>query len=141
MSQTKLSEGNSIEARCTKCRKNRDHLIVSMNEDKPDKVQCTTCEHQHNYKPPVVRKTPAESLITKKKEVKRRKNENERKEWNALSLEMDNKKVQNYSMTSAYKVKSVIKHPVFGLGQVQRVAGPQKVEVLFEDGLKMMRCK
>jgi len=44
-------------------------------------------------------------------------------------------------MTATYKVKSLIAHPVFGLGQVQRVAGPQKIEVLFEDGLKMMRCK
>ena len=141
MTKISLSEGSSIEARCTKCRKNSNHLIVSMNDSKPDKVQCTTCEHQHNYKPPVVRKTAAETLVTKNKEMKRKKSENERKEWNALKPDMANKKAQSYSMTATYKVKSLINHPVFGLGHVQRVVGPQKIEVLFEDGLKMMRCK
>lgn len=138
MTQSSLSEGSSIEARCTKCRKNRSHLVLSITDNQPDKVQCTICEHLHNYKPPVVRKIPAEILIAKNKKIK---NENERNEWNALRLEMGNKKVQSYSMTATYKVKSVINHPVFGLGQVQRVAGSQKIEVLFEDGLKMMRCK
>jgi hypothetical protein len=32
-------------------------------------------------------------------------------------------------------------HPVFGLGVVQRVVGTRKIEVLFEDGKKTMRCR
>jgi len=141
MPQDLLSAGNPIEARCTKCRKNREHLILSMKENRPDKVQCLTCEYQHSYKPPVVLKTPAETLIKKNKEMKRRKNESERKEWNTLRPDMDSKKVQSYSMTATYRVNSLINHPIFGLGQVQRVVGSQKVEVLFEDGLKTMRCR
>lgn len=141
MPQNSLSVGDPIKARCTKCRQNRDHFIVSMNEDRADKVKCTTCEHLHNYKPPVVRKTAAEYLISQNREMKRRKNENECKEWKALKLETDSKKAQTYSMTAAYKVKTLIKHPVFGLGQVQRIVGSQKIEVLFEDGIKTMRCK
>jgi hypothetical protein len=50
-------------------------------------------------------------------------------------------KATDYSMTATYKVKALINHPVFGVGLVQRVVGSQKVEVLFEDGRKTMRCK
>jgi hypothetical protein len=65
----------------------------------------------------------------------------ERKEWEVLRPSMNSAKATDYSMTSAYKVKDLINHPVFGLGLVQRVVGLQKVEVLFEDGKKTMRCK
>ncbi|MDX2478966.1 MAG: hypothetical protein QNK24_01365 [Desulfuromusa sp.] len=44
-------------------------------------------------------------------------------------------------MTDVYKLNALINHPVFGLGLVQRVIGSQKVEVLFEDGKKTMRCQ
>ena len=44
-------------------------------------------------------------------------------------------------MTGAYKTKSLVNHPVFGLGLVQRLSGLQKMVVLFADGEKVMRCK
>ena len=44
-------------------------------------------------------------------------------------------------MTTALKLRNLVNHPIFGLGIVQRIAGPHKVEVLFEDGRKTMRCK
>jgi hypothetical protein len=47
----------------------------------------------------------------------------------------------DYSMTAAYKVKSLVNHSVFGLGLVQRLSGLQKMVVLFADGEKVMRCK
>jgi hypothetical protein len=53
---------------------------------------------------------------------------------------MNSDAARDYSMTGAYKVKSLINHPVFGLGLVQRVVGERKVEVLFEEGKKTMRC-
>jgi hypothetical protein len=65
----------------------------------------------------------------------------ERKEWEVLRPNMNSEKATDYSMTDAYKVKALINHPLFGLGLVQRVVGSQKVEVLFEDGKKTMRCK
>jgi hypothetical protein len=50
-------------------------------------------------------------------------------------------KAVDYSMAEAYKVNTLISHPQFGIGVVQRVVGPQKIEVLFEDGRKTMRCQ
>nr|WP_320051158.1 hypothetical protein [uncultured Desulfuromonas sp.] len=141
MTKSTLSVGDPIEARCTKCRKNRNHVIVSISDEGPDNVQCKTCEHQHKYKPPTISKTPAEKAAIRTKEAECIQSAAERKKWKALLPGMDSAKAQIYSMTASYKVNALIMHPVFGLGQVQRLLGAQKVEILFEDGKKTMRCK
>ncbi|WP_027715586.1 hypothetical protein [Desulfuromonas sp. TF] len=134
MQSTTLSAGDPIEARCTKCRKNTDHLIVTMTEESPVEVQCTACSRQHKYRPPTAPKKPSQRKTIDHKDA-------ECKEWKLLRPNMKSEKATDYSMTGAYKVKALINHPLFGLGLVQRVAGSQKVEVLFEDGKKTMRCK
>ena len=134
MQSTMLSAGDSIEARCTKCRKNNPHIIITMSETGPTKVQCTICSRQHKYRPPSPIKKPAVSRAAQLKEA-------ERQEWVTLRETMNRVKASAYHMTESYKIKTLINHPVFGLGLVQRVTGTQKMEVLFEDGKKTMRCK
>lgn len=134
MQSTTLSVGDPIKARCTKCRKNADHIIVTLGDEGPIKVQCNICGRQHKYRPPSAAKKTAVRKTVQPKDA-------ERKEWQDLRPSMDNSKAADYSMTSSYKVNALINHPVFGLGVVQRVTGPQKIEVLFEVGKKTMRCK
>lgn len=134
MQTQEFSIGQQIEARCTKCRKNNEHTILVLEEELPFKVECSVCNRQHKFRPPTVPKKAA---------VKRVVDPNlaARKEWAALRPDMNTAKATDYSMTAAYKVNALLTHSVFGLGLVQRVAGEQKVEVLFEDGRKIMRCK
>lgn len=134
MQDATLSVGDSIEGRCTKCRKNTAHIIVTLVEENPGKVQCTVCNREHKYRPPTAARKPAARRTVDPKEA-------ERQEWQALQPTMNPAKATDYSMDATYKVNALINHPVFGLGVVQRVVGPQKIEVLFEDGRKMMRCQ
>ncbi|APG28224.1 hypothetical protein A7E78_10425 [Syntrophotalea acetylenivorans] len=134
MQDATLSVGDSIEGRCTKCRKNTAHIIVTLVEENPGKVQCTVCNREHKYRPPTAARKPAARRTVDPKEA-------ERQEWQALQPTMNPAKATDYSMDATYKVNALINHPKFGLGVVQRVVGPQKVEVLFEDGRKMMRCQ
>ncbi len=134
MQNPKLSAGDPIQARCTKCRKNSDHILVSLADEAPEQVQCTLCSRQHKYRPPTTPKKPGVKRALNLKDA-------ERQEWSTLRPGMDNAKASDYSMTAAYKEKSLINHPVFGLGLVQRVVGTQKIEVLFEDGRKILRCR
>ncbi|HKK01798.1 MAG TPA: hypothetical protein VJ955_06480 [Desulfuromonadales bacterium] len=134
MQNTALSPGDSIEARCTKCRKNTGHIVITIAEGTPVDVQCNGCSRQHKYRPPTKTVKSASPRTAPPKDA-------ERKEWQTLRPGMNSDEAINYSMTTACKTKTLINHPVFGLGLVQRVAGPQKVEVLFEDGKKIMRCK
>ena len=58
-----------------------------------------------------------------------------------MQLETNSSRATDYSMTAPLKAQAVINHPVFGIGLVQRVTGPQKVEVIFAEGKKVMRCR
>ena len=134
MPNSTLSIGDQIEARCKKCRKSTSHSIVTMNEAEPPGVRCNTCDDEHDYRvPATVRKTPTRRTVDPKIA--------ECKAWEELRPSLNSAMATNYSMTTAFKVKSLMNHPVFGLGIVQRLVGPRKVEVLFEDGKKTMRCK
>ncbi|PLX85560.1 MAG: hypothetical protein C0614_04285 [Desulfuromonas sp.] len=133
MSSKKMSVGDPIESRCTKCRKITNHIIVAMTDDSPARVECNTCKGQHNYRPPVARKTPATRRTVDPKVA-------QQKEWESLRPSLEGKRPTAYSMTTAFKQGSVMEHPVFGLGVVLGSLGPGKVEVLFEDGKKKMRC-
>jgi hypothetical protein len=134
MQNITLSAGDPIKARCTKCRKNTDHVVITMGEEGPVNVRCNTCNREHKYRPPTAAKKPAKQQSVQPKDA-------ERKEWQDLRPSLNSAEATDYSMTSSFKVKGLINHPVFGLGVVQRVVGPQKIEVLFEAGKKMMRCK
>ena len=39
MEISELTPGDPIEARCTKCRKNTNHIVVAMKDDVPAKVK------------------------------------------------------------------------------------------------------
>lgn len=134
MQNSTLSIGDPIEARCTKCRKNTSHLIITLTETEPATVQCDACSAQHGYRPALAVKKPALRRAVDPKIA-------ECKEWEDLRPGMNSAQATNYTMTTAFKVKTLMNHPVFGLGIVQRLVGPRKVEVLFEDGKKTMRCK
>lgn len=140
MQRKTLSAGDPIESRCTKCRTLTNHIVVAMVDDQPSKVQCNTCGGQHKYRAPAA---PKAAKAPKKTAVRRTVDPkvSERKEWADLRPDMNVDKAADYSMTAAFKVGSVMRHPVFGLGLVQRAVGPQKIEVLFEDGKKIMRCQ
>ena len=46
-----------------------------------------------------------------------------------------------YTMQSSYNPQDFLEHPVFGRGEVLGVTPPDKMEVLFQEGLKVLRCK
>ena len=134
MDVSTLTAGDPIEARCTKCRKNTNHIVVAMKDDVPVKVQCNTCSGQHKYRPPTAPKKPAVRRTADPKVA-------EQKEWAELMPTLNSDQAVAYSMDSSYKNGALINHPEFGIGINQGVIGLRKIEVLFEDGKKIMRCK
>jgi len=126
--------GDIIDARCTKCQKITNHVVVAMVGIKPAKVECNTCKGIHRYRSPVAAVRKAPKRAGDSPSVKQ-------EEWAELRTAMNSDNAKDYAMDREYRAGVVIKHPSFGLGLVQRVAGNRKMEVLFEDGRKIMRCK
>lgn len=145
-----LSAGDIIEARCTKCREILNHRIVAMVEGKVVRVECNTCNGVHNYHaPPTAKeaKAPRKTAVSKPRSTsatprvsRRDPVEVEREEWASLQPTFDADKALPYDMNNRYPTKRLILHPTFGIGIVKTVTVPNKMQVLFRDGIKLLRC-
>lgn len=151
MTTRKLSAGDIIEARCTKCREVLNHRIVAMVEEKVVRVECNTCSGVHNYHAPPEVKVPkvshtaavgkARTGTAAPRAAKKDPAEIEREEWASLRPTFDQSKALPYDMNGRFPVKRLILHPLFGLGIVRAVIIPNKMQVLFSDGIKLLRCQ
>ncbi len=119
-----------------------NHTIVSMVATRPARVQCNTCNGVHNYRKEKAATTVAKAATPKGSARLPRKDAGEtaRKEWTALQLGQNGSRAVPYDMKASYEVGSLISHPKFGVGVVKQLLGPNKIEILFEDGLKLLRC-
>ena len=145
MKSRKLSAGDTVEARCTRCRTILNHTIVAMVEERVVRIECNTCHGVHNYYPEKSAKVAAPGGPTPKKEPLPRKARKDpeaadREEWASLRPTMNEGRAIPYDMNREYRVKNLVAHPVFGLGVVTRVIRPDKMEVLFQGGKKLLRC-
>lgn len=145
MSNKKLSAGDVIEAHCTRCRTLMNHTIVAMVGERVVRVQCNTCDGVHNYKEAKPAKAPSGRTAGPRQAAAPRASRKdpgaaEREEWAVLRPGMQRERAKAYDMNGSYKVKDLVEHPVFGLGVVQCVVA-NKVEILFEGGKKLLRCR
>jgi hypothetical protein len=145
MNIRRLSAGENIEARCTRCRTVLNHTIVAMVGERVVRVECNTCHSMHNY----IREKTAELPAPRRKsasasasgKAKKEPGRAEREEWDTLRATMEGKPVQTYDMNGKYRANDLVEHAVFGLGIVLRVVGPNKMEVCFRSGKKLLRCQ
>jgi hypothetical protein len=152
MNNRNLSAGDLIEAQCTRCRKLLNHTIVAMVETRVVRVECNTCRGMHNYRPakePTATRAPrasgAGSANREKapavRSTKKDPGDADREEWALLRPSMDEERVLAYDMNGTYRVNDLVSHVVFGLGVIRRLTGPNKMEVLFQGGKKLLRCQ
>ena len=140
-----LSAGGFVETRCTRCRDIKNHTIVAMVGEKIARVECNTCHGTHNYHPLKTAREPAAARDPLKKAATPRTAKADpaaaaAAEWEALQSGMDAAQAIPYDMNGKYRVDNLLLHPVFGLGIVRLVLPPNKIEVLFQGGKKLLRC-
>jgi hypothetical protein len=140
--------GDIIETNCTKCKALTNHTIVAMVNGLTVKVECNVCHSSHKYHPPKEAKAARSPAVPKApraataapRRMKKDPVEEAIAEWAELQSSLDPERARPYEMTAVYRVKSLLAHPTFGLGVVQKVLPPNKIEVLFKEGRKLLRC-
>ena len=137
MSEKQPITGEHIVAKCSKCKDNTNHTIVALVDGEVAKVECNTCGGTHKYRPPTAKKAPAKSRAAATKAAKINKIE---AEWEGLIDNADPATATKYSMQMAAKQGLLIQHPSFGLGRVITTTKPNKMDVFFRDGIKILRC-
>ncbi len=133
--------GGDIESMCTKCREVRNHTIVAMVENKVARVECNTCGGVHNYRPPKNAATPRTRKASDAPKRKSSRASADQEQWEKAVAGKGPGEVRSYDMGAGYKADELVEHPTFGLGIVTATFKPNKMEVLFQDGRKTMRCQ
>jgi hypothetical protein len=104
----------------------------------------------HNYYPPPTAKpvrTPGGSTTVKSTSTaaprapRKDPQQSDRDEWLSLRSNMRFDRAIAYSMNGKFRVDDLVDHPVFGFGVVKLIVPPNKMQVLFEDGVKLLRCQ
>lgn len=152
MTTEPIQAGSSVQSACRKCKTVTDHHVVVILEDKIGKVQCKVCGGKHAYRPP---KTPAASQAVqpgaraeknrraaadKMKLASKKPSPEAHAHWESMVGSAAPEIIRPYAMTGMFLDGDIIQHSVFGRGYVQRFMKPNMIEVLFADGVKLLRC-
>jgi len=143
MKRTELSAGDKIDARCSKCGGTTRHIILAISGQTPNRVRCDLCDREHNYQPPRAERIRTPRAPSTRQPVTRRKvdpREAERQQWLELNPELGAGQLLPYAMDGRFPLASRVNHPTFGVGVVVGHPGPHKVEILFREGKKVLRC-
>lgn len=84
------------------------------------------------------KKVAAPRLSRAEQQNARRAEENEQ-QWNSI-MARTVATPQPYSMNGTFALRSTVEHPLFGTGVVVELLPPDKMDVMFREGVKRLRC-
>ena len=144
-----IAPGEDVEAWCTRCRMNLNHRIIAVVGSEIKRVHCLTCGGDHKYYPPKrsgkTSRTSSSSASDSAGGKTRRSTDKSKaraiSEWNTFMNEMPpDTEPRPYSIYEAFRAAEYIQHPVFGVGRVLEIVGAEKIQVIFEEGRKVLVC-
>jgi hypothetical protein len=131
--------GGNVDSWCGRCNMMLAHTIEAIVGDKPARVHCNTCQAQHNYKP----FRPGEAP----RQVREREERGPRgpqagharpSHYKELLKGRELAMARRYSPKETFKPGDLVEHPSFGLGVATALKDTTKIEVLFEEGAKVL---
>jgi len=131
-----LKAGSEIVHYCNSCKWDLGHTVIAMIGSTPARVRCNTCKAERNYKSPSQTKT-REILRERPKKVTGSHSDFYREKLQSSS----GRESKNYRIDIPFEVGDKVNHKKFGLGVVLKVIPPDRVEIIFQDELKVLACK
>ena len=108
-----------------------------MVADTVKRVVCNTCGGTHNYRDASIKKAVPKSKTSTTRPVKTSKIE---ANWENQISTADPADATPYNIQMVIHTGDLIQHPSFGLGSVINTIKPNKMEVSFRSGIKLLRC-
>jgi hypothetical protein len=154
-----VSVGSIVESKCGKCNDVTGHNVMAMVAGNIIKVECRACGSVHKYRPAdkaapagrteSVRRTQEGGILPAQPKKSPPSFEGQARDakknappayWQDIVRLRETQEPAPYSVNGTFPLKSLIAHPVFGLGQVLVFIAPDKVDVVFEAGIKRLKC-
>lgn len=122
--------GAQVEAQCGRCHDATNHIVLTVEKDKPKRGRCTVCDAEHLYRKP---KGPEEPGKTRRST----KDDPAVLYANAMEAAPEGDSVK-YTIKIHLNEGQRVLHKSFGEGIVLRVVRPQVAEVIFPDGARLL---
>ena len=161
--------GEYITATCRRCGDITGHVVTLVLDGRIAKIECKACGSVHKYRevrlpgaqgagesaarparageareirrtasPAPSRPLSAAPPTRSKRPLSAAKLESA---WQEAMVRHSAETPEPYSMNASYAARDFIDHPVFGRGEVISVSPPDKMDVLFHEGMKTLRCR
>ncbi len=134
---TNQQVADDIIAHCPSCKKDLNHTIAAIEEDKIVKVLCVTCKKEHAYHAPQADKPPKKKRTVKKR-ASSKKTVSPLEEWEKAMEQIKDLSAKPYTLAGRFEAGEKLDHSTFGLGLVKNVNAAYKMEVVFKEGTKLM---
>ena len=106
--------------------------MAAMDAEIVRKVTCSMCKGTHNFKEQASAKSVERATRTRAATGSRQS-----KAGSAFVID-PKRPVKSYDMNNNFAAGDVINHPKFGLGSVEVSFPPNKIEVRFQEGKKLL---
>ncbi len=131
--------GKDIEAYCGKCKNDTWHTVTTVKNGKITKVMCKTCIGYHAYKAPQgAEKVKVATTPTRRRTSTTPRASRGKKDWGTLVGQIEDQQVLDYALSGEFSKSPAIRHKTFGVGVITKVLTKNKIEVLFQDGTKIL---
>ena len=156
MTTVTYKAGQEIDAFCTKCKMDLGHRIVAVAGGKPAKAECLTCRGVHMYRAPKHAPKPVAGAKAGAKagsggyleRIGAPASKPPSRSAKAAPkvpviddgplIPPDSQHIFLYKTTERYAPQTWVSHKTFGIGRVERELGPNKIEVRFEGGARVL---
>lgn len=131
--------GGSITSLCTKCRAATRHVVVSVVAGRPGKVQCAACQGVHNYRAASAGADAGRAGAAGRGRGAGPPPRTPEEDWLAQMKGRDPRKAVPYGGGGRLQAGDLVEHPSLGFGLVRKVIPPNRAEIQFRDGVRLLR--
>lgn len=165
---TSVKPGDFITAKCSRCNDVTGHVVMLVLGGVIDKVECKACGSVHKYRearlpaaggqrasvkhvragqsreegrnigPRTAGKKAASGQAAPRRMSQAAKIESA---WQEAMVRHSAETPKPYAMSGVFALQDFIEHPAFGRGEVIKLTPPDKMDILFQEGVKTLRCK
>lgn len=133
--------GSDVEAYCSRCKMMILHTVEAMVGTTPARVQCNSCHSQHMFKAHAPGEGPARPRGARSEgrvSASSSSGRTRASDYERMMQGRSTTDARRYSPKAVYKVGEVIAHPTFGTGVATTLKDATKIEVLFQDGPRVL---
>lgn len=155
MVSRKLTAGGEVVSYCTKCKMDLNHRIIALVDGVPVKVECESCGSHHKYRRPMedraadkrTRSTSSASgrssggsarSAAARAAVEAAADADREREWQSRIAGRMADEFTKYTPKGSFEEDDLVRHFKFGDGYVVRVIDPNKIEVMFQSGPRVL---